>query len=524
MSEATLALSFGSLQAKKLELEFSVDPLFKKASADFDEGGAKGLLLNHLMIDSHGRIVFDSSDDTVDPASQETVATAALNTVQLRTFTPPETSAAEKAEISVSSLGGRIFPDLSILDELDVCPSMKNFELGDPFGSIDIPFLKASEDRNQNQDQDRNDHNSLANKSSAFFDRDNPMEFEDDVLDAFALNKDVAFGEGGEAWAHEAALESQTRVFDADLDDDEVGDKLINAGDSSYVLSMSLPQKGSEKLHENILGYFDQALQKNWASAEHWKIRKIKDGMKPAIAARTRKEKEPFLMDFSSSMNSATADIIFTQTSSISYISLPKKVWKSKTKYLLPDDKHFNSKSLLSLFLKPKARIRRMLASGRGVLGASSNHTTTLQSGEMDEAFWGNQKRNLNGKVESTESPQGEYDANFFDDALPVDEVLDDDNGLEFADARDHFSSGDERSPGSRDTGMTATFTQGMTLISALTGAFGTTLVTSNRRGRPDYVQYARVAKRVDVRRLKEEIWKKMGLEILRDQVCKIAP
>ncbi|KAF4333214.1 condensin complex subunit 2, partial [Fusarium beomiforme] len=65
-SEATLAPSFNSLQLKKFELEFAVDPLFKKASADFDEGGAKGLLLNHLMIDSQGRIVFDSSDDTGD--------------------------------------------------------------------------------------------------------------------------------------------------------------------------------------------------------------------------------------------------------------------------------------------------------------------------------------------------------------------------------------------------------------------------------------------------------------------------
>ena len=65
-AEATLATSFSQLQLKKMELEFAIDPLFKKASADFDEGGAKGLLLNHLGIDAAGRIVFDSSDDAVD--------------------------------------------------------------------------------------------------------------------------------------------------------------------------------------------------------------------------------------------------------------------------------------------------------------------------------------------------------------------------------------------------------------------------------------------------------------------------
>ena len=62
-SEATLAKDFSSIQVKKMDLELNVDPLFKKASADFDEGGAKGLLLNNLAIDSIGRIVFDSSDD-----------------------------------------------------------------------------------------------------------------------------------------------------------------------------------------------------------------------------------------------------------------------------------------------------------------------------------------------------------------------------------------------------------------------------------------------------------------------------
>jgi condensin complex subunit 2 len=43
-------------------LEFAVDPLFKKTSADFDEGGARGLLLNHLSVDVEGKIIFDAGD------------------------------------------------------------------------------------------------------------------------------------------------------------------------------------------------------------------------------------------------------------------------------------------------------------------------------------------------------------------------------------------------------------------------------------------------------------------------------
>jgi condensin complex subunit 2 len=56
---------------KKFDLEFSVDPLFKKTSADFDEGGAKGLLLNHLSLDGEGRIVFDAGDTVLEEDEEE---------------------------------------------------------------------------------------------------------------------------------------------------------------------------------------------------------------------------------------------------------------------------------------------------------------------------------------------------------------------------------------------------------------------------------------------------------------------
>src|SRR5277367_2607953 len=60
---------------KKLDLEFSVDPLFKKTCADFDEGGAQGLLMNHLSLgvgsDGGMRVVFDASDSVGKMADEE---------------------------------------------------------------------------------------------------------------------------------------------------------------------------------------------------------------------------------------------------------------------------------------------------------------------------------------------------------------------------------------------------------------------------------------------------------------------
>ncbi|KAL3158170.1 hypothetical protein ABBQ32_011759 [Trebouxia sp. C0010 RCD-2024] len=59
---ATLEPNVENLNVKKFDLTFAVDPLFHKTSAQFDEGGAKGLLLNNLSVYHGCEIVFDSSE------------------------------------------------------------------------------------------------------------------------------------------------------------------------------------------------------------------------------------------------------------------------------------------------------------------------------------------------------------------------------------------------------------------------------------------------------------------------------
>lgn len=57
-----MADSFSKIKVKAFDLEFTVDPLFKKTSADFDEGGAGGILMNHLGCDGSMKVVFDAGD------------------------------------------------------------------------------------------------------------------------------------------------------------------------------------------------------------------------------------------------------------------------------------------------------------------------------------------------------------------------------------------------------------------------------------------------------------------------------
>ena len=184
-AEATLASSFAQLQLKKMELEFAVDPLFKKASADFDEGGAKGLLLNHLAIDPTGKIAFDSSDDMQDAtARRESNVVEAPEELGSTAMEGIESSAqeqeSERQEIDIAALAAKFFPDLAILDELDVCPSLKNHALGEANGSTDLPFIQPSQDWKEDQRrtnlQDGEDSGAIENDLPAFDDEDGGMD------------------------------------------------------------------------------------------------------------------------------------------------------------------------------------------------------------------------------------------------------------------------------------------------------------------------------------------------------------
>lgn len=487
------------------------------------------------MIDPKGRIVFDSSDDSAgmndlnkkrkrgeneeedDEDEEDEDDESDTESVKSLLARNREKEQEEDVEIDLDTLSAMFFPDLTRLDAMDVCPSLKEFEIGDPSGSLDIPFLRAPEDWRQEQEQDA--QQGLGNKSGLEAD-DNLLGFDDgEGLGDFSIGGDVAFGEGGEAWAKEAALEPQMRVFDAGLGEDGAegegdGDEMDASPNDDFVnVSMMHAQK-PDRMHEDILAYFDQALQKNWSNAEHWRIKKIKDVNKPT-QTKQRKEKEPFEIDFAASMTPALGEVLYTQATSNSAISLQKKDWKSKTRNLLPDDKHFNSKQLLSLFLKPKARMSRRRGFGkRGVFG-NVDSRQNVPEGEMDQAFWASQKpmQSIEGNGDDA-LPQGDYDANFFqDDNLGFSGGLDDDDD-EFADARDHFSPGADA--GAMDT-MGATGAFNNLTVTNPTDAFGTMMM--NRRARPEYVNYARVAKKVDIRKLKESIWQGMDMEKL-DSVC----
>ena len=476
-----------------------MDPLFKKASADFDEGGAKGLLLNHLAIDPQGRIVFDSSDDT-NASTRYTSSTSIQDSQEINI---PDSPINERDDVTcpvrilkaqdMETLRTRFFPQLESIDDQDVCPSLKDLNLGDPSAALNIPFLKETDEQNP----------TFANEIGTILSAENVL-----VDGGFDIPLNMEFGQGGEAWARDAALEPndhmESEVFSDIEGDNEEELGLTHSQPSVPVESeYSVGLGGHMTAKDSILSYFDNTLRKNWAGPENWKVRRIKDSTRLAAAAPRRRERELCEIDFLTPLDSSTADTIYAPAVSMAAISMPKATQRSKSKNLLPDDKHFNSRQLLELFIKPRAQFSYC---GRLSRKKLCSRQDPASNEAMDEAYWAQESVDAeNVPVDAAAKP--DYDANFFqDDPVYAGEMQVDDED-EFADTQETFSPGAE-TDGKAIEGTTADLLQGG---EGRTPAFGSQLVTHSNRVRPEYVQYAKAAKKVDVRRLKEEIWKEIG-------------
>jgi hypothetical protein len=122
----TLEPNVEALNAKKIDLEFLIDPLFRKTSAAFDEGGAKGLLLNHLSVHNvlHGcELVFDSVD-AVDVSSSSAAADHSCDISDLQGIWQTVVHWLTLQQIDLLASGG----DLRDIADLEICPTFANFQ------------------------------------------------------------------------------------------------------------------------------------------------------------------------------------------------------------------------------------------------------------------------------------------------------------------------------------------------------------------------------------------------------------
>lgn len=256
-TEATLAKNPTQLHTKKPDLEFAVDPLFKKTSEDFDEGGAQGLLMNHLAVDNNLRVVFDASDTPggADEDEPEEAVTILVPLDALRSKLDLE-NIAEKSVMSSRLADFKFSSD----------PANTDY-------SIDGAF------RNREEELDSADEAEFQDPIQV----DMVGDYGDDAEPLPAPGGTEDFFSGDQA-IDDYPLDFGSGNYDQGGEDGEIGEAGIEARAGAPLapfdprhapnpteLVMAMADGGGQ----DMLDYFDASAIKNWAGPEHWKMRKV---------------------------------------------------------------------------------------------------------------------------------------------------------------------------------------------------------------------------------------------------------
>ncbi|CAG8544083.1 7690_t:CDS:2 [Paraglomus occultum] len=424
-TEQTLAKDPSAICVKDWDLEYQVDPLWKKMAADFDEGGARGLLLNQLAVDAEGRIVFDTSEAVVDDGSESA-----------------------GIEMDMTKLVLQFRDNLRTISAKDICPTLKSFNFH-PSSTFDTSNLPS---------------HFIASPSAPQFNMFNTTDDIDAMMTTDADILDDAFNDSLE----NPFLVTETDAFPPSSPTPNNRNRPVFT-ERDIIMGMAVD--------DNMFSYFDSAFLRNWAGPEHWKIRSGGRGRggngngngedvtgnsndgdgeneQEDRQPRRRPAKEPFFVDFHSDNTDGSRLFVPATTS----INLPKAVEKSGHRYLLPDDIHFNSKQLLQLFIKPRCKL--------GIRRAVEEDRPNDQIPE----FGDDSAPDVSAEFWATHADDQFSDAGFFrgTNATNAVDADNDDDWFDFDDCIGEQAS----------------------------------------RVRPEFVNYAKTAKRVDVKKLKENIWK----------------
>ncbi|WRT64946.1 uncharacterized protein IL334_001886 [Kwoniella shivajii] len=478
-SEATLAKSFSQLQVKKFDLEFTVDPLFKKTCADFDEGGAMGLLMNHLSVDGKGRVVFDAGDAGGEEEEEE------------------EDEDEDEEMVELDKLR-EFMPCTEALQALNISDTLSSFKFSsDPDAVPDFTALFGLKD-SYNDDEARPTFDDEGYETF-------PQAGGDGEVHDFFGDEDYDVGPSG-GFDDGASMGGDDMEAPEAYGRQGMGGSLAMAAPGEHLGPFDPRRQGQGELvmafgageedAEGMFDYFDKGFGKAWAGADHWKLRKVsrKDATTPLgnanVATKTAKAaKTPFTIDFSSPSTSASSSKTLFAPATKSSITLPSNrgvlsrsgkkssAGKRREEWLLPDDMHFSSRQLLRLFLKPKFSLRMRRHANAARMAENPN-------GEIDENFWAQAAADradggIDGDGMDLDSQPTPFESQFFHDDVDdayVDDAL------------------DSAEPNIYDPNESEDLLQGSQDIQL-------------KKSRPENVNFAKKAKRVDVKRLKDDIW-----------------
>ncbi|KAG4980039.1 hypothetical protein JHK84_033615 [Glycine max] len=341
---STLESSFEALNVKKFDAAFVVDPLYRQTTAKFDEGGAKGLLMNNLGVYGDCRVLFDSQEvpakcmasqnqsdisDTIDLSFAKGLLLFEYYGVKLLLHLQKNTFNVDNDDLlsSVDCIDQMVL-DMRVKDEIS--PSLRTI-----VNQFDESNRRPADIQLQGQNS-AEDLDNADNNENGFYreEYENCMAWSDDRDD-------------------------QTVVADPGYND---ADPSFPSYPQDNDEPFPSPEIDMDGRFENVDGYLFLSLgfsskQNAWAGPDHWKYRKSKvsevhptseDGS--TLKSRQPKSKRQTEVDlnFTNSLEKKMLDT-FSPPKNPKLLLLPESRLPCNTK--LPEDCHYQPEDLVKLFL-----------------------------------------------------------------------------------------------------------------------------------------------------------------------------
>eukprot|EP00898_Chlorokybus_atmophyticus_P006836 jgi/Chlat1/7153/Chrsp57S06828 len=330
--------TFEALNVKRFDAACLVDPLFHKMSAQFDEGGASGLLLHNLSVYRGCELIFDS-DEVIDAV--------------------PETSTAEPQDATI------VLPASIVEDWRKACAAMHDKEICPTLRHIKRLLGEESAAQRVVLDVDPPSSPRLAGEASAGGPSDdeddsdvvNPMQSSFEPIEYGDVNN-VDFGD----WSGPA--EDQPQV---------AGEWSFGGGNGGAA---------EQTAADWLLAPLQKAPQA-WAGAAHWRFRtrpppaaaQQEQLAKPRAKKRTRCGP---LIDFGNLPE--LPEDAFQRARRAADISLTSSR-ETAAPTLLPVDLQYTAANLSRLFLKPNAPLAFLKAADKS--GVDNSHGEEMLGGAL---------------------------------------------------------------------------------------------------------------------------------------------
>lgn len=352
--KSTIETNMSNITSQKLETDLAVDPLFQKMSAAFDEGGAKGMLMNNLPVGPKGQVIFDSGEPADNLISESEDAD----------LPPGEDTFPKVYDVS------KWLPTSPVSPDETICGSF-------------LRFFRAKKQLTENGTSMSQD--SCASTQITGLSQDSAptsaMESDDNGIGCDFDYDNSDLQNAGELGVFSSADDAQD-TFDPNDDDDVnmLGPAEVQPSRLSLESNMSIAvaaQRGRLDLVEagvvlqveSEYAFFDSSTLSGWAGPRHWRFRAVeasstetsKMGSKhDRKSAKRPRGKTAMLLDFSSQAPEIDFAAEFKPGKSETANQLSSSVLDSfsEKKVTLPEDLHFSVQSLVSLFLKPKTFVK----------------------------------------------------------------------------------------------------------------------------------------------------------------------